>query len=99
VLSGVSSGCGSEHVAWEWGCQEDCPEHVPEWIGMAVLTFGNGVKSCQSYARVIIICNYASTHVFVTVCSQVLVVISEEIAVPMAKGCFDVGLIEKGLRC
>jgi hypothetical protein len=43
VLSGVSSGCGSEHVAWNWDCQEDCPVHVPEWVGMAVLSRGSGV--------------------------------------------------------
>jgi small ligand-binding sensory domain FIST len=65
---------------------------------MTVLSHGNGVKSSQSYARVII-CNYVSTRVFVTKCSQVLIVISEEIAVPITKGCLDVGLIEEGLRC
>jgi hypothetical protein len=44
VLSGVSSGCRSEQVAWDWSCQEDCPIHVPERVGMTVLSHGNGVK-------------------------------------------------------
>jgi hypothetical protein len=87
VLSGVSSGCGSGHVAWDWGCQQDWPVHVPEWVGMAVPSCGNGVRSCQSQASVIIICSYVSTHLFVTVCSQMFVVISEELAVPVTKGC------------
>jgi hypothetical protein len=48
---------------------------------------------------VIIICNYVSIHVFVTVCSQVFVVISKEMAVPVTERCRDVGLIKEDLRC
>jgi hypothetical protein len=73
--------------------------HLPEWVGMAVPSCGNGVRSCQSQARVIIICSYVSTHLFLTVCSQVFIVISEELADPVTKECRDVGLMEDNVGC